>query len=233
MLCEGKEGEAKKAAQPVQRASRHATRIFLNVHRLHEGIFSPLATGFKSLLSFTTRPLQHICAAETCFQIRTLSIAEDSSSSSSFYSHRGQFTESTPQKKKLIENQESRVLVAVQIAVLRVIMSPDFRSWVSDRAPTGCSFLFSVSLLLLLVRVALKLRSLRFHSPRSCRIAVFFFLPLRIPLVASSFFPPPVFGPSFFPLPPPGGLDRLRAFSLPSLVCVGGVGFHVVLIEPN
>ena len=79
MLCEGKEGEAKKAAQPVQRASRHATRIFLNVHRLHEGIFSPLATGFKSLLSFTTRPLQHICAAETCFQIRTLSIAEDSS----------------------------------------------------------------------------------------------------------------------------------------------------------
>ena len=86
---------------------------------------------------------------------------------------RGQFTESTPQKKKLIENQESRVLVAVQIAVLRVIMSPDFRSWVSDRAPTGCSFLFSVSLLLLLVRVALKLRSLRFHSPRLCRIAVF------------------------------------------------------------
>ena len=39
---------------------------------------------------------------------------------------------------------------------------------------------------------------------------------------------------SFFSLPPPGGLDRLRAFSLPSLACVGGeVGFHVLLIEPN
>jgi hypothetical protein len=28
-------------------------------------------------------------------------------------------------------------------------------------------------------------------------------------------------------------LCPLRAFSLPSLVCVGGVGFHVLLIEPN
>ena len=35
------------------------------------------------------------------------------------------------------------------------------------------SLLFSISLLFLLVRVALKLRSLRFHSPRLCRIAVF------------------------------------------------------------
>ena len=35
------------------------------------------------------------------------------------------------------------------------------------------SLLFSSSLLFLLVRVALKLRSLRFHSPRLCRIAVF------------------------------------------------------------
>ena len=38
MPCEGKGGEAMKAAQPVHRASRHATRIFLNVHRLHEGV---------------------------------------------------------------------------------------------------------------------------------------------------------------------------------------------------
>ena len=36
MPCEGKGGEAMKAAQPVHRASRHATRIFLNVH--HEGV---------------------------------------------------------------------------------------------------------------------------------------------------------------------------------------------------
>ena len=35
------------------------------------------------------------------------------------------------------------------------------------------SFPFSLSLLFLLVRVALKLRSLRFHSPRLCRVAVF------------------------------------------------------------
>ena len=35
------------------------------------------------------------------------------------------------------------------------------------------SLLFSISLISLLVRVALKLRSLRFHSPRVCRIAVF------------------------------------------------------------
>ena len=35
------------------------------------------------------------------------------------------------------------------------------------------SFLFSISLRSLLVRVALKLWSLRFHSPRLCRIAVF------------------------------------------------------------
>ena len=34
-------------------------------------------------------------------------------------------------------------------------------------------FLFSISLLLLRVRVALKLRSLRFLFPRLCRIAVF------------------------------------------------------------
>ena len=48
------------------------------------------------------------------------------------------------------------------------------------------------------VRVALKLRSLRFRTPRLCRIAVF--------LMA---------------LPPPGGLARLRALSLPFLVCWG------------
>ena len=35
------------------------------------------------------------------------------------------------------------------------------------------SFLFSLSFLFLLVRVALQLRSLRFHSPLSCRITVF------------------------------------------------------------
>ena len=35
------------------------------------------------------------------------------------------------------------------------------------------SLLFSISLLFLLVRVAFKLRSLRFHSPRLCRITVF------------------------------------------------------------
>ena len=35
------------------------------------------------------------------------------------------------------------------------------------------SFLSSISLPLLLSRVALKLRSLLFHSPRLCRIAVF------------------------------------------------------------
>ena len=34
------------------------------------------------------------------------------------------------------------------------------------------SLLFSVSLFFLLVRVALKLRSLRFHPPRFCRLAV-------------------------------------------------------------
>ena len=35
------------------------------------------------------------------------------------------------------------------------------------------SLLFCISLLFLLVRVALKLRSLRFHSPRLCCVAVF------------------------------------------------------------
>ena len=35
------------------------------------------------------------------------------------------------------------------------------------------SLLFSVSLFFLLVRVALKLRSLRIHPPRLCRFAVF------------------------------------------------------------
>ena len=38
------------------------------------------------------------------------------------------------------------------------------------------SLLFSISLLFLLVRVALKLRSLRFHPPRLCRVAVLLFI---------------------------------------------------------
>ena len=40
----------------------------------------------------------------------------------------------------------------------------------SDCAPNGCGLLFSFLSLLL---VALRLRSLRFHSPRLCRVAVF------------------------------------------------------------
>ena len=45
---------------------------------------------------------------------------------------------------------------------------PEHVFWfrVCDCAPNGCSLLFSISLLFLLVHVALKLRSLRFHSPR-------------------------------------------------------------------
>ena len=45
--------------------------------------------------------------------------------------------------------------------------------WVFVLASNGCSLLFPVSLFFLLVRVALKLRSLRHNTPRLCRSALF------------------------------------------------------------
>ena len=66
-------------------------------------------------------------------------------------------------------------------ALLAQVDSTELVLWhrASDSAPKGCGLLFSFqSLFYLLVSlctclVALKLRSLRFHSPRSCRAAVF------------------------------------------------------------
>ena len=66
-------------------------------------------------------------------------------------------------------------------ALLAQVDSTELVLWhrASDSAPKGCGLLFSFqSLFYLLVSfctclVALKLRSLRFHSPRLCRAAVF------------------------------------------------------------
>ena len=73
-------------------------------------------------------------------------------------------------------------------------LGPPLDDAFSSSKPHRFSLLFSISLLFLLVRVALKLRSLRFHSPRVFRIAIFSIQPIVSPPFPRNHFPTDRFG---------------------------------------